>query len=69
MRYEIYIGLRYLLSRRKDRSISIITWISICGVMIGVVALIVSTSLMNGFRDNLRKAITGSLPHVTVFGV
>ena len=69
MRYEIYIGLRYLLSRRKDRSISVITWISICGVMIGVVALIVSTSLMNGFRDNLRKAITGSLPHVTVFGV
>ena len=69
MRYEMFIGLRYLLSRRKDRSISVITWISICGVMIGVVALIVSTSLMNGFRDNLRKAITGSLPHITVFGV
>ena len=69
MRYEIYIGLRYLLSRRKDRSVSFITWISIGGVMLGVVALIVSTSLMNGFRDNLRKSIIGSLPHVTVYGV
>lgn len=69
MRYEIYIGLRYLLSRRKDRSVSFITWISICGVMLGVVALIVSTSLMNGFRDNLRKSIIGSLPHVTVYGL
>lgn len=69
MRYEIYIGLRYLLSRRKDRSISFITWISICGVMLGVTALIVSTSLMNGFRDNLRKSIIGSLPHVSVGGL
>ncbi len=69
MRYELFIGLRYLLSRRKDRSISFITWISICGVTLGVIALIVSTSLMNGFRDNLRKAIIGSLPHVTVFGL
>ncbi len=68
MRYEIYVGLRYLLSRRKDRSISLITWISICGVMLGVVALIVSTSMMNGFRDNLRKSILGALPQVTVFG-
>ncbi|MBF0278353.1 MAG: ABC transporter permease [SAR324 cluster bacterium] len=64
----MYIGLRYLLSRRKDRSISFITWISIGGVMLGVVALIVSTSMMNGFRDNLRKSILGALPQVTVFG-
>ena len=33
----------------------------------GVVALIVSTSVMNGFRTNLRDAVTGSLPHITVF--
>lgn len=69
MKYEMYIGLRYLLSRRKDRSISVITWISIIGVMLGVVALVVSTSMLNGFRFNLRKAIIGSLPHVTVSGL
>jgi len=67
MSYETYIGKRYLFSPRKDRSISIITWISIGGVALGVVALIVSTSVMNGFRTNLRNAVTGSLPHVTVF--
>ena len=55
------------LSARKDRSVSVITWISVCGVALGVIALIVATSLMNGFRDNLRQAITGSLPHVTLF--
>lgn len=44
-----------------------ITWISICGVALGVIALIVSTSVMNGFRTNLRDAVTGSLPHITLF--
>ena len=67
MRYETFIGKRYLFSPRQDRSISVITWISIGGVALGVVALIVSTSVMNGFRTNLRNAVTGSLPHVTVF--
>jgi len=67
MRYEIFIAKRYLFSPRSDRSISVITWISIGGVALGVVALIVSTSVMNGFRANLRDAVTGSLPHITVF--
>ena len=44
-----------------------ITWISIGGVALGVIALIVSTSVMNGFRSNLRDAVTGSLPHITLF--
>ncbi len=67
MRYEFFVGKRYLLSARWDRSISMITWISICGVALGVIALIVSTSVMNGFRTNLRNAVTGSLPHITLF--
>ena len=67
MRYEFFIGQRYLFSPRQDRSISVITWISICGVALGVIALIVVTSVMNGFRDNLRQAITGALPHITLF--
>lgn len=67
MQYEFFIGKRYLFSPRQDRSISIITWISVCGVALGVIALIVATSLMNGFRDNLRKAVTGSLPHIDIF--
>jgi len=67
MGYETFIAKRYLLSPRSDRSISVITWISISGVALGVVALIVSTSVMNGFRTNLMNAVTGSLPHITVF--
>jgi ABC-type lipoprotein release transport system permease subunit len=67
MRYETFIGKRYLFSPRRDRSISVITWISIGGVALGVVALIVATSVMNGFRTNLQDAVTGSLPHITVF--
>ena len=67
MQFETFIGRRYLFSPRRDRSISVITWISIGGVALGVVALIVSTSVMNGFRTNLRDAVTGSLPHITVF--
>ena len=67
MSYETFIAKRYLLSPRSDRSISVITGISISGVALGVVALIVSTSVMNGFRTNLRNAVTGSLPHITVF--
>jgi len=67
MSYETFIAKRYLLSSRSDRSISVITWISISGVALGVIALIVSTSVMNGFRTNLRNAVTGSLPHITIF--
>ncbi|MGA0223998.1 MAG: ABC transporter permease, partial [bacterium] len=67
MGYELFVGKRYLLSPRSDRSISMITWISIGGVALGVIALIVSTSVMNGFRSNLRDAVTGSLPHITLF--
>jgi lipoprotein-releasing system permease protein len=67
MNYELFIGRRYLFSPRRDRSISLITWISICGVALGVIALVVSTSVMNGFRTNLQNAVTGSLPHITVF--
>ena len=67
MGYELFVGKRYLFSPRSDRSISMITWISIGGVALGVIALIVSTSVMNGFRSNLRDAVTGSLPHITLF--
>jgi lipoprotein-releasing system permease protein len=66
MRLSSYIGLRFLISRRQDRSISVITWISGVGVMLGVTALIVTISVMNGFRANLFLAVTGTTPHVRV---
>ena len=66
MRIESFIGLRFLRSARQDRSISFITWVSMVGVMLGVTALIVTISVMNGFRENLFKAVTGTQPHARV---
>lgn len=66
MRLSSYIGLRFLLSKRQERSIAVITWISGVGVMLGVTALIVTISVMNGFRANLFLAVTGATPHVRV---
>ncbi len=67
--YELFVALRYFRSPRKDHSISIITWVSMIGVALGVAALIIAISLMNGFRDNLQRSIIGSLPHINIYGV
>ena len=66
MRIETFIGLRFLRSARQDRSLSIITWISMVGVMLGVTALVVTISVMNGFRANLFHAVTGTQPHARI---
>jgi lipoprotein-releasing system permease protein len=55
MRYEWFIGLRYLKAKRKQTFISIITVISVAGVMLGVMALIVVLSVMNGFQQTLKE--------------
>jgi lipoprotein-releasing system permease protein len=64
VRLESFIGLRLLLAPRQDRAVSVITWISAVGVMLGVTALIVTISVMNGFRASLFQAVTGTVPHV-----
>ncbi len=66
MRIETYIGLRFLRSKRQSRAISVITWISMGGVMLGVTALIVTISVMNGFRENLFIAVSGTTPHLRI---
>ena len=66
MRIESYLGLRFLRSARQTRSVSVVTWISALGVMLGVTALIVTISVMNGFRENLFLAVTGTMAHVRV---
>ncbi len=57
MGFETFVAGRYLRSPRKDRSISVITKISIIGVAIGVMAMIVALSVMNGFEKDLRGAL------------
>ncbi len=64
--YEVFIGLRYLKAKRKQTFISIITLISIAGVMVGVMALIIVLAVMTGFQEDLRDKILGTNSHVVI---
>ena len=66
--YELYVGLRYLKSKRKNTFISSITIISVGGVAVGVAALIVVLAVMNGFDRDLREKIVGFNPHIVIQG-
>lgn len=66
MRYEFFIGLRYLSSRRKQKFTSIIGLISVLGVIIGVMALNVVLAVMGGFEEELREKILGVSSHLVV---
>ncbi|HRT70813.1 MAG TPA: lipoprotein-releasing system transmembrane subunit LolC, partial [Syntrophales bacterium] len=59
MGYELFISLRYLRAKRKQIFLSIITVISICGIFLGVAALIIVLAVMNGFEKELRDKILG----------
>lgn len=66
MGYELFIGLRYLKAKRKNRFISIITLISVAGVLIGVMTLIIVLAVMNGFESELRSKILGASAHAQI---
>lgn len=65
-RAEVLIGLRYLQAKQKETFISLISIISVAGVALGVMALIVVLSVMNGFQADIRQRIIGSQSHVMV---
>lgn len=66
MNFEFYVSLRYLLAKRRQTFISLITFISVVGVAVGVTALIVVLAVMNGFHEDLRARILGITSHVVV---
>ena len=66
MRYEWFIGLRYLKAKRKQTFISIISIISIVGVMVGVMALIIVLAVMSGFEKTLKEKILGTQAHLVL---
>lgn len=66
MFFESFLGIRYLKAKRKQAFISVITLISVVGVMVGVMALIVVLSVMNGFRADLMSKILGVNSHLLV---
>jgi len=64
MGYEFFIGTRYLRAKRKQVFVSIITFISISGIFLGVAALIIVLAVMNGFERDLRTKILGIRSHI-----
>src|SRR6476469_10368468 len=66
MPFELHIALRYLLARRKQAFISVISLISTLGVAVGVAAVVIALALMTGLQQELRDRILGSNPHVYV---
>jgi lipoprotein-releasing system permease protein len=65
---EIAIGLRYIRAKRRNSFISFISLASMLGIALGVVALIATISVMNGFEQELRARILGMVSHATVSG-
>ena len=63
---ELLVGLRYVRSRQAGLFVSFVTWASVGGVALGVAALIVILSVMNGFEDELRGRLLSLESHATL---
>lgn len=66
--FELLVGLRYTRAKRKNHFISFISFTSMIGIALGVWALIVVLSVMNGFQDELRNRILGVASHIEITG-
>ena len=66
MPFEYFIGRRYLRAKQKQAFVSLITILSIAGVMVGVMALIVVIAVMNGFDADLKARILGGQSHIVM---
>ena len=66
MRYELWLGLRYLFAKRRERFVSIIAALSIGGVALGVGALLVVLAVMSGFDHDIADKLVGINAHVIV---
>lgn len=64
--FSLYVGLRYTAAKRSNNFISFISLVSMLGLMLGVAALIVVLSVMNGFDRELKDRILGMVPHGTI---
>ena len=67
MPFEMQVALRYLLAKRRQVFISVISLVSTIGVTVGVAALVISLALMTGLQGELQDKILGSSAHVFVF--
>ena len=68
MKYELLVGLRYARAERTNHFVSFLSLVSISGIALGVAALIVVLSVVNGFEEEFRKGVLGATPHVQLSG-
>lgn len=66
MNYELFIASRYLKAKRKQAFISVITFISMLGITIGVMALVIALALITGFQEDVQDKILGATSHIMV---
>lgn len=64
--FELFVGLRYTRAKRRNHFISFISGISVVGVALGIVALVVVLSVMNGFHKEVRERILGMASHAMI---
>jgi len=66
--FELFVGMRYTRAKRKNHFISFISLTSMIGIALGVAALIIVLSVMNGFQKDLRTRILGVASHLEITG-
>ena len=66
MNYSLRIAIRYIFTKRSFHFITVISVISLCGIVIGVAALISVISIFNGFREFTEKQLIGFDPHLRI---
>ena len=64
--YEIFVSLRYLKTKKRYGTVSLNTFISIAGVVIGVATSIITLAVMTGFQAYFRDKILSAMPHIVV---
>ena len=64
--YEIFVSLRYLKTKKRYGTVSLNTFISVAGVVIGVATSIITLSVMTGFQGYFRDKILSAISHIVV---
>jgi lipoprotein-releasing system permease protein len=65
--FELQVALRYLLAKRRQVFISVITLVSTLGVTVGVMALVIALAIMTGLQQELQDRILGAMAHLNLF--
>jgi len=66
-RYELFLAFRYLKARRKQAFTSIVSFVSVLGIAVGVAALIIALALLTGFQQDIQAKIIGANAHIVVW--